>query len=96
MQRYDSNYYTVDIDSPEKISALGGKVLGGKDLPPSPVVKWYTHIVNKGDTLWGIADFFLKDPFRYPDLARWNNIKNPDLIYPGDEVKYNRETKKEK
>ena len=46
------------------------------------------HTVVWGDTLWHISKHYLKDPFRYPDLARWSNIENPDLIYPGDEVKY--------
>ena len=46
------------------------------------------HNVVRGDTLWDIAETYLHNPFRYPDLARWSNIKNPDLIYPGNKVKY--------
>ncbi len=46
-----------------------------------------THIVVKGDTLWHIAIRYVNDPFRYPELARLSNIKNPDLIYPGDRVR---------
>ena len=85
-----------DVTNPEHTSALGGKALSGSTLPPSPVVKWYTHVVVKGDTLWHIADIFLNDPFRYIDLAQWNHIKNPDLIFPGNKVNYNREASKEK
>lgn len=45
------------------------------------------HIVVKGDTLWHIAKRYIYNPYRYPELARLSNIRNPDLIYPGDRVK---------
>jgi len=48
--------------------------------------KKYTHVVVKGDTLWHIAKQYVDNPWRYPELARLSNIKNPDLIYPGDHV----------
>ena len=34
-----------------------------------------------------IAIRYLGDPFRYPELARLSDIRNPDLIYPGNKVR---------
>lgn len=46
------------------------------------------YIIKKGDTLWDISDFKLRDPLLWPELWKKNpKIKNPDLIYPGDKIK---------
>ena len=46
------------------------------------------HIVVPGDTLWGLAALFLKQPYRWPELWQLNRheIKNPHRIYPGQVV----------
>lgn len=49
--------------------------------------KPYVYTIKKGDTLWGISERFITDPWYWPNL--WANnpfIRNPHLIYPGQKV----------
>ena len=39
-----------------------------------------------GDTLWDIADSYYKNPWRYKDIARYNEIRNPDHIISGTRI----------
>ena len=43
-----------------------------------------THTVKKGDTLWDLAQQYLGDAFRWPEIYRRNSetVKDPNLIYP--------------
>lgn len=56
-----------------------------KAIPPRPVEKLSpkTHTVIKGDTLWKIAKKHLGNGNRWREIAQLNNIKNPEMIYPG-------------
>jgi len=48
------------------------------------------YVVKKGDTLWDIANYFFKDPYKW--LKIWEKnlyITNPDLIYPGNKIWFN-------
>jgi hypothetical protein len=47
-----------------------------------------THVVRKGDTLWGISATYFRNPWYWPKLWAFNpSITNPHWIYPGDIIK---------
>ena len=44
------------------------------------------YVVQAGDSLWKIAADRLGDGNRYMEIAKLNNIKNPSVIFPGQEL----------
>lgn len=44
------------------------------------------HIVERGDTLWDLAEAELGDGHRFPEIAEANGISNPSLIEVGQPV----------
>ena len=58
-------------------------------LPFSSMAQEQPHIytIKKGDTLWGISQRFIKDPYYWPNLWSHNPfVTNPHLIYPGQKI----------
>ncbi|MCK8516407.1 peptidoglycan DD-metalloendopeptidase family protein [Methylonatrum kenyense] len=50
-----------------------------------------SYTVSRGDTLYGIA---FRHNVDYRDLARWNNIRSPYTIYPGQELRLAGDTRR--
>lgn len=88
-------YFTINLKEYRKVVAKsvntskasnGGKskVVTNKPRPATKkpsVGRKYT--VKKGDSLWNIAKRYYGNGMKYKDIASRNNIKNPNLIYPG-------------
>lgn len=45
------------------------------------------HTVKEGETLWAIAKKYLGDGSKYTELAKINNISNPNVIKAGQVIK---------
>jgi LysM repeat protein len=65
------------------LTAVAAPVTEAQVTTAAPAV--VKHTVKTGDTLWDIAKFYLKDPFRWPEVFHANTdiVKNPHWIYPG-------------
>ena len=46
------------------------------------------YLVQTGDCLWWICDRLFGDPTLYPQVAAINQIVNPDLIHPGQQLQF--------
>lgn len=77
--------YTVTVDSvrvpmPTSTPKTTGSSSGGKHK------KEIVYIVRKDDNLWTILKKFGRSPMKYRELAKFNKIKNPHLIFPNDKI----------
>ncbi|MEO5588693.1 MAG: LysM peptidoglycan-binding domain-containing protein [Gemmatimonadaceae bacterium] len=72
-------------DTPKPSTQKPGPTLTAVSAAADEVV----HEVKKGDTLWDLANAYLKDPFRWPEVFRRNTdiVENPHWIYPGEMIR---------
>ena len=86
--RADAGHVLIEKDNSGVTITLNKPLTAaGKQANDNNKYRTVTHIVVKNDTLWSIAKRYVKNPYLYHELARLSNIKNPDLIYPGNRVR---------
>lgn len=81
--RVDMNYAYKDYSN---IIKSNSSIVVHPEIQTSTTTEQITYTVVSGDTLSGIASRY---GTTYQELARINNIKNPNLIYPGQVLKIN-------
>ena len=52
-------------------------------VPQTIPKEGFRYRIRWGDTLWDISEAFYRNPWLYPRIARFNKIRNPDLIISG-------------
>lgn len=61
------------------------------DFPPpqekKSAPKEIVYKIKWGDTLWDLSAAYYKNPWLYPKIARYNNIKNPNYIIAGSTIR---------
>ncbi|WP_191013363.1 Hsp70 family protein [Treponema zioleckii] len=55
-------------------------------VPANPEKDAVPYRIKWGDTLWDISDSFYKNPWKYPKIADYNSIPNPDIIISGTDI----------
>ena len=71
----------------ENKTSEDGKVQAKEEVQRPTKEPNKTYTVKKGDTLWTIAQKELGSGNKYQDIAKLNNISNPNKIQPGQVLK---------
>ena len=81
----------ISQEEAEKVALSIGNTIGVSQVDTSglqvqkPGAEAQMYTVQKGDTLWKIAEKFYGNGSKYPEIVKANTppVKNPDLIQPG-------------
>lgn len=82
-------YYTIELKEYKRLQVKKSTTATKKPAAKRPVPakpKRKTYIVKRGDNLWNIAKKHTGNAMNYKKIAKDNNIKNANLIYPGQKL----------
>ena len=74
----------VTIPAITPIVSQGQISSASTDVPAQTPSPQRTYTVVRGDTLWAIAEREYKNPYKWVEIARANNLANPGLIHAGN------------
>lgn len=66
-----------------------GSVNGDGLVAPEPQAEAEFYVIESGDMLWAIAEKFLGNGSKYPEIFEANRevIEDPDKIFPGQKIR---------
>lgn len=72
----------VVVTEPEIVETVVPEPAPEPEQKPADIV----YKIKWGDTLWDISEAYYKTPWKYPKIARYNNIRDPDYIISGTTI----------
>ena len=80
-----------DSESAAKIALIAGNIAGISKVDTSElgnIKEEMTYVIQKGDSLWKVAETYYKNGAKYTDIVDANKevIKDADKIYPGQTI----------
>jgi nucleoid-associated protein YgaU len=71
------------------IEGVSKVIFDDVSIADETVIPEIIYEIQKGDTLWRVADIYYKDGSRYPEIVEANQevIKDADKIYPGQMIR---------
>ncbi len=80
-----------DSETATKVALIAGNIEGVSKVDTSDLTnskEETLYVIQKGDTLWKIAEMYYKNGAKYTDIVAANKevIKDADKIYPGQTI----------
>ncbi|NET42916.1 LysM peptidoglycan-binding domain-containing protein [Okeania sp. SIO2B3] len=77
----------VDNSTASTVDSLTGESVESDAIRQASSVDDLIHTVQEGDNLWDIATRFTGNGSNYLEIANYNGISNPGLIFPNDPIR---------
>lgn len=80
------NGLTSEALTPGQVLRIPGGGSGGSSTPSTPTPTYREYTVQRGDSLWKIAQTQLGSGSRYREIVSLNNLQN-ETVYPGQVIR---------